>query len=354
MPVPPGAAPAVGARVLERDTTQPLVGGRRAPRARSAPPWPAAGPCLTAFSASGSSSIGGTATSGSGSGSRRVTLERSGSRRRCSSNNVSTSSSSSAQRPGRGAHARQHGAQHRRQPQHRALGDLAVLAAPLRDRVERVEEEVRIQVGAQRQQLRALRLAGQQVVARLRAREALSSQMSRPRPQPPTRNSARQTATLVGAVSSVRPIPRMRGATMPSDQHHARADRRVQHQADAAVAQVEPIGEQHPPRHRRDDHEAHAHRDPQRDRQRVAAVAALRDHQRRRQQHDRDQPRGCKSARSVLRMIDGSGGLGGLRTRLYHARSHLGVINAGDGSGALPTVHGVRARAAARKRAFWR
>src|SRR5439155_1381653 len=42
--------------------------------------------------------------------------------------------------------------------------------------------------------------------------------------------------------------------------------------------------------HRRDDHERDAHRDAQRNREWVAAVVALRDHQRRRQQHDRDQP----------------------------------------------------------------
>jgi hypothetical protein len=72
-------------------------------------------------------------------------------------------------------------------------------------------------------------------------------------------------------------------------QHHSGADRAVEDQADAAVAQIDPLREQNAPGHRRDHHERQAHQDRQRDRQRVAAVTALGGHQRRRDQQDRDQ-----------------------------------------------------------------
>ena len=53
------AAAPVRARVAAIDTTSWWSASVRTSRTMS-PPWPAAGPCLTAFSASGSSNIGGT------------------------------------------------------------------------------------------------------------------------------------------------------------------------------------------------------------------------------------------------------------------------------------------------------
>ena len=161
---------AIRARIFDRDD-QPFVGGASARSSTISPAWPAAGPCLTAFSASGSSNIGGMRDVGQRLGqpardahavgiAQPVQLEQRVEQRQLV-----------RERPGRGAHARQHGAQHRRQPHDRALGGLAVLAAPLGDRVQRVEQEVRIEVRAQREQLRAFGLAREQGRPRLGARQ---------------------------------------------------------------------------------------------------------------------------------------------------------------------------------------
>ena len=70
------------------------------------------------------------------------------------------------ERPPLGAHAREHRAQHLGEAEDGLLGDDAVDAAPLGDRVERVEEEMRIEVGAEREELRVLGLARERLGAR--------------------------------------------------------------------------------------------------------------------------------------------------------------------------------------------
>jgi hypothetical protein len=77
------------------------------------------------------------------------------------------------ERPGGLVHAGEDGAQHGGEAEHGGLGDGAVLAAPLGDRVEGVEEEVRVEVGAHGEELGALGFTREGVGAGALAREAL-------------------------------------------------------------------------------------------------------------------------------------------------------------------------------------
>ena len=96
------------------------------------------------------------------------------------------------------------------------------------------------------------------------------------------------------------------------------------------MAQVEAVGEQHPPRHRRDDRRTRrTSRCPAGSRTGRGCSCACAT------TSDADSStigisrRGCSSARSVLRMIDGSGGL----AALLHARSSLLHHARSDGAG---------------------
>ena len=179
------------------------------------------------------------------------------------------------ERPRRGLHSGEHRAEDRGELEHGALGHLAVFAAPLRDGVQRVEEEMRIEVGSYRQELRVLGLARQPVGPLPLAQEARFHPDVATEPPPAHEEQGRAHREARARGEEGRTHVELVGHDFPEDEDDPCADGGVEKEADGAVTEVDALGEEHAPRERRDEDEGEAHGGAERPAVSVAAVAPL-------------------------------------------------------------------------------
>ena len=201
------------------------------------------------------------------------------------------------ERPGRRLHPGEDRAQHRRELEDRALGHLAVLAAPLGDGAEGVEEEVRIEMRAERQQLGVLRLARELLGALLLPSQARfqADVAAEPPAADEEQSHAHDEARSLGEEGGTE-VEHL-GDEPPDDQDDAGADGDVEEQTYGAVLELGPVGEEHAPGEGRDEDERATHRDRQRNAQAVLAHSPLQHDERKAHHEDGEAaPRGEERA----------------------------------------------------------
>ena len=202
------------------------------------------------------------------------------------------------QRPRLAGDPGHHRPQHRGELHDGLLRDDAVLAAPLGDGVEGVEEEVRIEVAAQRDQLRVLGLALQRLAAgALLPQVLLEVDVAREPPAAdPEQRDADREARLRGQERGVRAHEIGERAAdaedhggadagVDEDPQHV-ADERRRERGDARRGAVH--RKERTPQRGAHEQEASAHEQRQRHREGVAAVRVLDDGERHDDERDRD------------------------------------------------------------------
>ncbi len=194
------------------------------------------------------------------------------------------------ERPRGRADAGEDGAEDLGELEHCALGDLTVLPTPLGDRIQRVEEEVRIEVRPDREELGVLGFLREEIAPPSLAEEARLEPDVAPE-APPAREeegAADEDARARGqeAPSHVE----LAREDLPEPEDDAGADGGVEEQANRAVREVDPLGKEDAPRKWGDEHEGDAHRGPERSRISVLPEPPLDVHHRRADEEDGREP----------------------------------------------------------------
>ena len=191
------------------------------------------------------------------------------------------------ERPRRRAHPLEHLAEHRREGEDGLLRGLAVLAAPLGDRVQRVEEEVRVEVGPEREELRRLGLLGERRGARpLRGQARLEADVAAE--PPPADDEERERDRDADLVAQEGPADPQRARQEDLEREvHDDGERGVDGDAQREERRPLLLREEQAEGEGRDEDERDAREHRGGDREPPAAVPGLREDERRADDEDR-------------------------------------------------------------------